>query len=66
MLTVAVKTERVVVRSMDRAVWGTAELTRQTKESHWPICSESPTNIIRFPRSFSSTAAGSNLRDTNG
>jgi hypothetical protein len=40
----------------------TADCTRHTMDSHWLRFSESPTNIIRFPRSLSTNSLASNLQ----
>jgi hypothetical protein len=40
----------------------TADCTRHTMDSHWLRFSESPTNIIRFPRSLWTNSFASNLQ----
>jgi hypothetical protein len=40
----------------------TADCTRHTIDSHWFRFSESPTNIIRLPRSLSMNSFASNLQ----
>lgn len=48
--------------SMDLASGGMIEWRRQTMEVNCPRFKESPTNIIRFPRSFSSINVALNLQ----
>jgi len=61
LLTVALKVLNEPLVCMDLSVGGTAESTRQTIETHWPLFSESPTNISLLFLSVSSNAVALNL-----
>ena len=63
--TLALKTEWERPRCMDFLSSGIMCSTRQTNDCHWPLWSESPTNISLFPRSFLRAVLGLNLRIWN-
>lgn len=60
-ITLALKTEWTRPLFIDFFFSGMIPCTIQTKDSHWFLCSESPTNNSLFPWSFLSASSGLNL-----